>query len=135
MRYKKKKEEDVGGHITSSMIQEYEEESYMEMLVHMQPLFNTQFLQKITSEDVDEMLEKAVETAVSLGDLIGGGDQVHTSKAVETLDKPVEVGIHARGSDMMHMPLCQNVYAFISSVYAHRSQLYTSMSIVYHALN
>ena len=45
------------------------------------------------------MLDKGVETVVNLGDLDRGGDQVHTSKAMETLDKLVELGIHSSGGD------------------------------------
>ena len=95
IKRERKKEEDVGGHITSSIIQEFEEESYAEMLVDTQPLFDTQFSQKIVNKGVDEMLDKAVETVLSLGDLASVGDQVHMSKEVETLHKLEEVGIYA----------------------------------------
>ena len=44
------------------------------MLVDMKPLFDTQFLQKITNEGVDEMSDKAMKTVINLGDLAGGGD-------------------------------------------------------------
>ena len=81
------------------------------MLVHMQPLFDTQFLQKITNEGVDKMFDNVVKTVVNLGDFAKGGDKVHTSKAVEKLDKLVEVEIYAGGGDQVHMPLCQFVYA------------------------
>ena len=88
------------------MIQEFKEESCAEILVDMQPLFDTPFLQKITKEGINEMFDKVVETAVSLRDLARSGDQIHMDKVVETLDKPVEVGIQASDGDQVHTALC-----------------------------
>ena len=113
------------------MIQEFEEETYTEMLVDTQPIFNTSFLHNIAKEGIDEMLDKAVETVVSHGDLTGAGDQVHMDKVVETLDKSVEVRIHARYGDQVHMPLCQNVYTLMSIIYARRAKIYAHRSQLY----
>ena len=77
------------------------------------------------------MWDKAMKTVINLGDLAGGGDQVHTCKAVKTLDKLFEVGINAGSSDQVYMPLCQNVYALMSIVYGYRSQIYAFMATVY----
>ena len=95
------------------MIQEFEEESYTEMLVDMQPLLDTPFLQNTTKEGINEILDKAIETIISLGDLTRGGDKVHMDKAMETLDKLVEVGIQVRDSDKLYMALCQNFYTLM----------------------
>ncbi|PON79425.1 hypothetical protein PanWU01x14_011600, partial [Parasponia andersonii] len=57
---------DIDTHYTSSMFQEYEEQSMDEMKVDDNPIFPTQFRKKMVSKSEKNIIEKGIKTVVSL---------------------------------------------------------------------